>query len=148
MPSGGFDGLPIEKAHYMHPMTANTKPFQPCHMFFYGSLMDSEVIQAILNLPVLPSTEAATVSGFQVKMWGIYPALVPSTTPELVKGRVWKVDIEEHFQRLAEYETSAYDWVECDATLEDGTMISECRTFCWYQKYFKASVTRRREPEL
>jgi gamma-glutamylcyclotransferase (GGCT)/AIG2-like uncharacterized protein YtfP len=132
-------------------------------MFFYGSLMDSEVIQAILKLEDLPLTTAATISGFKIKMWGIYPALVPDTSG-LVTGTIWKVDSEEHFDRLAAYETSAYDWVECDVTLEDGSVLLGCRTFCWagrpdsneleegrfdlerYQKYFKPSVIRRRSP--
>jgi gamma-glutamylcyclotransferase (GGCT)/AIG2-like uncharacterized protein YtfP len=128
-------------------------------MFFYGSLIDSEVIKAILNLPGLPATKLATISGFQIKMWGIYPAMVPSTSGS-VTGVIWKVDSEEHFERLAAYETSVYDWIECDVTLEGGTMLPGCRTFCWagrpdsnelqeghfdlqrYQKYFKPSVTR------
>jgi len=89
-------------------------------------------------------------------MWGTYPALIPSDSSK-VKGRVWKVDSEEHFNRLAAYETAAYTWIECE-------VIEGCRAFCWaghpesteledgsfdlerYQKYFKASVTRRRSP--
>jgi hypothetical protein len=120
--------------------------------------MDPEVIQTILNLAELPTTKPATLSGFRIKLWSIYPALVPST-PGSVNGTVWKVDTEEHFNRLAAYETSVYDWVECDITLEDSTVLPNCRTFCWaeipdsneleegsfdlqrYQKYFKPSVT-------
>ena len=132
-------------------------------MFFYGSLMDPEVIKAILDLPELPTTNPATIYGFRVRMWGICPALIPSPYGEVV-GSVWAVTSEEHFERLAAYETTAYMWVECEAVLEDGTAIGLCRTFCWageadskeledgkfdlqrYQKYFKPSVTRRRSP--
>jgi gamma-glutamylcyclotransferase (GGCT)/AIG2-like uncharacterized protein YtfP len=139
----------------------SNRPFQPCLMFFYGSLMDPEVVQAVLNLPELPSTKPATIFGFRIKMWGIYPALIPSTSGQ-VAGFVWEVDSEEHFERLAAYETAAYTWVECEAVLDEGTVCKDCRTFCWagnadsneledgcfdlerYQKYFKSSVTRRR----
>lgn len=134
-------------------------PFQACHMFFYGSLMDPEVVQAVLGLPDLPVTTPATISGFRIKMWGIYPALIPSPSGEVL-GSVWEVTLEDHFQRLAAYETAAYTWIECEATLEDNTVLKGCRTFCWagspdskeleagsfdlerYQKYFKSSVTR------
>lgn len=130
-------------------------------MFFYGSLMDPEVIQAILNLSELPVTKPATLSGYQIKMWGIYPALIPKESGR-VTGYVWEVTSEDQFERLAAYETTAYRWVECDAVLEDGAVLKGCRTFCWagapdsreledgnfdlerYQKYFKSSVTRRR----
>jgi gamma-glutamylcyclotransferase (GGCT)/AIG2-like uncharacterized protein YtfP len=90
----------------------SNRPFQPCLMFFYGSLMDPEVVQAVLNLPELPSTKPATIFGFRIKMWGIYPALIPSTSGQ-VAGFVWEVDSEEHFERLAAYETAAYTWIEC-----------------------------------
>jgi gamma-glutamylcyclotransferase (GGCT)/AIG2-like uncharacterized protein YtfP len=100
-------------------------------MFFYGSLMDPEVIQAILNLPELPTTRPATISGFQVKMWSIYPTLIPGN--EKVSGVVWEVKKEEHFKRLQAYETAAYKWTWCEAILEndDKTVIENCRTFCW-----------------
>ncbi|KAH9874594.1 hypothetical protein IAQ61_003784 [Plenodomus lingam] len=96
-------------------------------------------------------------------MWGIYPTLIPSHGGS-VTGTVWKVTSEAHFDRLAAYETAAYRWDECDAVLEDGEILGNCRTFCWagepdskelekgsfdlerYQKYFKPSVTRRRTP--
>ncbi|KAH4844673.1 hypothetical protein HBH75_190530 [Parastagonospora nodorum] len=139
------------------------RPFQPCHMFFYGSLIDPEVIQAILNLAELPTTKPAIISGFRIKLRGMYPALVPSASG-LVNGTVYKVDTEEHFNRLAAYESPAYDWVKCDATLEDSTVLPNYRTFCWaeipdsneleegsfdlrrYQKCFKPSVTERGSP--
>jgi len=129
-------------------------------MFFYGSLMDPEVIQAILGLPEVPTTQPATISGFQIKMWGIYPTMIPSSSGKVV-GVVWEVTSEDQFERLAAYETAAYRWVKCEAILENGAVLKGCRTFCWageqdskeledgafdlerYQKYFKPSVTGR-----
>ena len=137
------------------------EPFQPFHMFFYGSLMDPDVLQAILDLPELPTTRPATISGFSIKMWGIYPTLIPCYSGS-VTGTLWKVTSEAQFDRLAAYETAAYRWDKCNAVLEGGKVLENCRTFCWagepdskeledgsfdlerYQKYFKPSVTRRR----
>lgn len=139
------------------------EPFQQFQMFFYGSLMDPEVLQAILDLSELPTTRPATISGFRIKMWGIYPTLIPSHSGS-VTGTVWKVTLGAHFDRLAAYETAACRRDECDAVLECGEVLRNCRTFCWsgepdskeledgsfdlehYQKYFKSSVTRRRSP--
>ncbi|KAK0119678.1 hypothetical protein ONS95_011114 [Cadophora gregata] len=137
-----------------------TDPFRPCYMFFYGSLMDAEVLQSVLDLPETPSVTQGEIKGFSMKMWGIYPTII--RTPEgTISGTVWKVDSEPHFQRLEEYETSVYTWWHCDVVLEDGRALKECRTFCWagdvnskeleegtfdlsrYQKYFKSSVVRR-----
>jgi hypothetical protein len=98
--------------------------------------------------------------GFTVKMWGIYPALLPCSAGEVL-GAVWECASDAHFRRLAEYETSAYSWCECTVVLEDGTEVLNCRTFCWagdvdskelesgsfdlerYQKDFKSSVVRK-----
>lgn len=141
------------------------EPFHSFRMFFYGSLMDPEVLQAILSLPELPVARPAAIYGFRVKMWGIYPALVPACSiSEKVHGTVWEVTSQIQFDRLAAYETQAYRWGECDGNLEGDETINGCRVFCWagepdskeldegsfdlerYQKYFKGSVTRRRSP--
>ncbi|KAF2125903.1 hypothetical protein P153DRAFT_348110 [Dothidotthia symphoricarpi CBS 119687] len=138
-------------------------PLVPCHMFFYGSLMDPDVLQAITGLPEAPLVKKGTITGFSIRMWGTYPALVPCSTGE-VKGTVWELTSEAHFRRLADYETLAYTWCECNVVLEDGKSLSSCRTFCWagdvnsqdleerefdferYQKHFKPSVLRRGTP--
>lgn len=128
--------------------------------------MDPEVLQAVLNLPELPTTRPATISSFKVRMWSIYPALILGDYDEIVSGVVWKVEKEDHFKRLQEYETSAYKWTWCEAVLEDDkTVLKKCRVFCWagepdskeledgsfdlerYRKYFKSCVVRRRPPE-
>ena len=81
-------------------------------------------------------------------------------------GAVWKVTSEDHFDKLAAYETAAYRLSdECEAVLvEGGELLRGVRTFVWagrpdskeleeggfdlerYRRYFKASVTRRRSP--
>ena len=59
------------------PTTPDLQPFAPCHMFFYGSLMDPEVIETIAKLQSPAQVRTATITGFRVKMWGIYPTLIP-----------------------------------------------------------------------
>ncbi|KAI5806339.1 hypothetical protein EDC01DRAFT_148446 [Geopyxis carbonaria] len=148
---------------FLQATKVHSEPFHPCYMFFYGSLMDPEVLQAILDLPKLPTTKPATISGFRIKMWSIYPTLLSSYSGS-VTGTVWKVTSEAHFDRLVAYETSHYRWTKCEAVLEGGEVLSNCLTFCWaeklnskeledgsfdlehYQKYYKSSVTRRRPP--
>lgn len=163
VPPVAFDGPDIDEECNMHLMLSDTgpreKPFKPCHMFFYGSLMDPEVLQGVLRLPDLPTTTPATIDGYKIKMWGIYPTLVPAHGN--VSGVVWKLGSEEHFKRLVAYETHAYTWSNRSAMLQDGTVLSDCRIFVWagspddeeleegdfdlelYQMYFKPSAFRR-----
>ncbi|KAL1983406.1 hypothetical protein VTN96DRAFT_10388 [Rasamsonia emersonii] len=140
-------------------------PFKPCHLFFYGSLMDPEVLQSVLGLPELPVLQKGWVTGFTIKMWGIYPALIPKDGDTKVMGAVWKVDEPSQFLRLMEYETEAYKWCPCTVHLCDGGVLPESRTFIWagdpaskdledgsfdlerYQKYFKPSVVRKHTTE-
>ena len=135
-------------------------PFEPCPFFFYGSLMDPEVLQAVLELPETPIVESGSVCGFSIKMWGIYPALIPHEGGG-VSGSMWRVNSESQFLRLKEYETSAYTWCACDIELSSGEILTGCRSFCWagdsgskeleegsfdlqrYQRYFKPSVVRK-----
>jgi len=142
------------------------QPFSPCFFFFfYGSLMDPEVLQTVLSLAQTPTVEKASVAGFSMKMWGIYPTLIRSAAgvggEEKISGTVWKVEEEAHFLRLSAYETGAYTWCPCEIELSSGDVLGGCRTFCWagdpnsrdleegkfdlerYQKYFKPSVVRR-----
>ncbi|KAF2867002.1 hypothetical protein BDV95DRAFT_631464 [Massariosphaeria phaeospora] len=61
----------IRNSNFLRVMTAmnapesipdrpeSPRPFQPCHMFFYGTLMDTEVLQTILQLTELPVVRPA-----------------------------------------------------------------------------------------
>jgi len=136
------------------------RPFTPCYMFFYGSLMDPEVLQSVLGLSPTPAVAKGVITGFAIKMWGIYPTIIRCREGK-ISGTVWKVDSEAHFLGLQEYETDAYTCCSCDVELEGGKMSTNCRTFCWagdadskelvdgsfdlvrYQKYFKPSVVRK-----
>ena len=55
-------------SHEPQPLANSGTPFQPCHMFFYSSLMDPEVLQTILKLPELPDIRRGSVTSFSIKM--------------------------------------------------------------------------------
>lgn len=122
--------------------------------------MAAEVLQTIAGLPEVPTVQEGSVTGFEMKMWGIYPTLIPCAGGQ-VSGTVWKVNEPRTFFRLQKYETSAYTWCSCEIRLSNGEILGGCRNFCWagdvnskelkegkfdfehYQKYFKASVVRK-----
>ena len=62
----------------------------------------------------------AKVRHFKLKMWGQYPALVHGTGDDQVQGRAWEVPVQEHAERLAQYETRAYEVAPCTILLTDG----------------------------
>jgi gamma-glutamylcyclotransferase (GGCT)/AIG2-like uncharacterized protein YtfP len=133
-------------------------PWEPTPYFFYGSLMDPEVLQSVLGLSETPKLQRGTISHFKIKMWGIYPEFVKAEGG-IVEGMAWVVHTEEQLQRLQNYETSAYTSSYCIVDLADGGRIDFARTFRWngdpdsreledgtfdilrYQKYFKPSIT-------
>jgi gamma-glutamylcyclotransferase (GGCT)/AIG2-like uncharacterized protein YtfP len=142
------------------------------HLFFYGSLMDPEVLQAVLGLSRPPEMEPGYITGFKIKLWGIYPTLVPDTDGSgegKVDGMVRTSERYEHLMSLGAYETSVYELCDCEIRKKgDGdesradTRVVKGLTFKWaedpqssqlvegsldferYQKYYKPSVVRRR----
>jgi len=134
-------------------------------MFFYGTLQDPDVLTTLLSLQLSPILHSASISGYAIKMWGIYPALIPSTAQSTVKGMLWRCESEAHFEKLRAYETGAYTWMECDAVLLDGDgegIVRGVRVFVWagntndeeledgnfdfkwWKRYLKSSVVKRR----
>ena len=105
-------------------------PFTPCYLFAYGTLTDPEVLEAVLSLPSTPTLNEGWITGFKIKMWGIYPTLIPSPEGQ-VSGKVWEVETKAQFDRLAEYETSAYTPCSCKIYLKDGREEANSRVFVW-----------------
>ncbi|EFW19145.1 hypothetical protein D8B26_007313 [Coccidioides posadasii str. Silveira] len=103
----------------------------PTLLFVYGSLMDTDVIQVVLSLTAPPPPlQAAKLRDYRMKMWHIYPTLIPHKGSE-IQGRVYPVESLDHFQRLESYETRAYTWTVCDVELDDGSVAQGCRVFIW-----------------
>ncbi|KAI8635132.1 hypothetical protein F5Y19DRAFT_621 [Xylariaceae sp. FL1651] len=60
-----------------HAPLFSSTTFKPCHMFFYGTLMDPDVLQRITCCPTKPVMRPGWISGFKPKMWSTYPTLIP-----------------------------------------------------------------------
>ncbi|XHF98849.1 hypothetical protein AWENTII_002383 [Aspergillus wentii] len=109
--------------------------------------MDPEVLQTVLDLSEPPKTQSGSIYGFKVKMWGIYPAVVPQKEGK-VPGTVWRISTADQLRKL-----------------NSGEVLGDSQTFCWggdpkskeledgqfdlvrYQRYFKDSVVRKRDTE-
>jgi len=85
--------------------------------FVYGSLMDPSTLQSILHTTFPPTLDPANLTGYHIKMWGSYPALLPSSPSSSVNGMVFEISAFEHAkqiqQRLEEYEGPNYKLREC-----------------------------------
>jgi gamma-glutamylcyclotransferase (GGCT)/AIG2-like uncharacterized protein YtfP len=97
-------------------------PLAPCvgPYFFYGTLMDPSLLSEILALPEKPRLRPAKLTGYSLKLWGQYPALVDGATGEVVEGMAYDVESEQHAEKLAAYETRAYRSAPCRIRFMDG----------------------------
>lgn len=101
--------------------------------FFYGTLMDPNMLMEILDLEEEPTLRPAKIAGYSCKLWGQYPALINGPQGSIVEGAVYEVQSEGHAARLAEYETKAYRIVPCDIKFMDGKEPAEvCGTMFRY----------------
>jgi hypothetical protein len=46
-------------------------------------------------------------------MWGVYPAVIPSSRDNQIERMIYAIASPEQFKRLEEYETLAYTWCDC-----------------------------------
>jgi gamma-glutamylcyclotransferase (GGCT)/AIG2-like uncharacterized protein YtfP len=95
--------------------------------FFYGTLMDPQLLSEILSLSEIPTLHPTKIIGYSLKLWGQYPALVDGETGEAVEGMVYHVDEPKHAERLAEYETNAYWPAPCLINVMEGEHSAEIR---------------------
>lgn len=80
--------------------------------------MDPRFLQKLLDLPEIPTLRSAKVTGYSLKLWGHYPALIDDPGG-IIHGTVYHVDSEEAAQRLADYETKAYCVFPCTIIFTD-----------------------------
>lgn len=76
--------------------------------------------------------QPATISGFRIKIWGPFPALVPSESGT-VNGCVWDLDHLDQIVALNAYESSAHKPIFCNIATQDADgneVIKEARMFC------------------
>ncbi|THY50484.1 hypothetical protein D6C98_05991 [Aureobasidium pullulans] len=107
--------------------------------FVYGSLMDPSTLQSALQTIFPPTLHPATLTGYHIKMWGSYPALLPSSLSSSVNGMVFEINAFEHAkqiqQRLEEYEGPNYKLRKCIVDVQgrgdrEGKMV-KARVFEW-----------------
>jgi hypothetical protein len=58
----------------------DTEPSIPFNLFFYGSLMDSDVLSYVAKPHLPPIYQKASIKNFAMKLWGPYPTLIPATS--------------------------------------------------------------------
>lgn len=85
LPSSVVDSSNNRRALYTSPsnhisnfLTNRT----PCLLFFYGTLSLPHVLQRVLGINQAPILLPASISGYTMKMWGPYPALVRPEQPQ------------------------------------------------------------------
>jgi Gamma-glutamyl cyclotransferase, AIG2-like len=113
-------------------MSQGVTACQHQYFFFYGSLMDPEVLQSVLSLPKPPTLRPARIRWFKQKMWGPYPTLVQTDNEDhVVIGVVHRVDSYIHHSRLESYETKAYNTRFCTIEVDDGNVYPLGWVFAW-----------------
>ena len=100
---------PLEEWEKAKPKIWQRKPF-----FFYGTLKEPQTLSRVLNKPVSPSSlRPAYIEGYSIEMWGQYKALVTGPQGNIIEGMAYDVESEEDEEKLAFYETIAYDVASC-----------------------------------
>jgi len=64
--------IPAPSNHISSYLTNHT----PCLLFFYGTLSLPHILQQVLSLNETPILLPASITGFNIRMWGPFPALV------------------------------------------------------------------------
>lgn len=86
-------------------------------LFFYGTLQDANFLKNLLSLPTTPILRRATLAGYKIKLWSLYPILVPQEG-FTVEGMLWDGATQTQFDRLEYYESNAYKWTEVVVEVE------------------------------
>jgi gamma-glutamylcyclotransferase (GGCT)/AIG2-like uncharacterized protein YtfP len=102
-----------------HATTRNTPPTSRklIPLFFYGTLQDPTFLRSLPSLPHTPTLRPARLTGYKLKLWSLYPILVPEKG-SVVNGVLWAGAKQEEFENLEKYEGNAYKWVEVDVEIE------------------------------
>ncbi|KAH6854730.1 hypothetical protein B0I37DRAFT_362901 [Chaetomium sp. MPI-CAGE-AT-0009] len=113
--------------------------FEPCTFFFYGSLMDPQVLMAVAGLDDQPDLQDVWIEGFEMKMWGgMYPVLLPTNNIDdnsgvghRIRGKAWRATTIDQCLRLQRYETSAYQPADCLLYHSGGSEPTKGLVFVW-----------------
>lgn len=95
--------------------------------FFYGTLMDPDVLAAVIGRKMLPGRmKPATLAGWRrVGLKGTpYPAIVPGAAADTVAGIVVAELTAADVRNLKRFEGAAYDIETVSVTLDGGEAVS------------------------
>lgn len=126
--AGDGDGWQVDDAVLEMQEAAEREKKKP--YFFYGSLMDASTLKRVLGLEERPQLKPASIVGYDIKMWGPYPALQDGPPGNVVPGMMWEVEGTKGKDRLAEYETCNYKECGCIIEMGDGSNVWGT-TFMW-----------------
>lgn len=99
-------------------------------MFFYGTLTLPHILGRVLALESAPTLTEASITGYEIKRWGPYPALVASRDAK-VQGKVCKIWTEDQLEALQRYETRNYKPERCKISVNGVEEPVEGWTFVW-----------------
>ncbi|GAW18134.1 hypothetical protein ANO14919_076070 [Xylariales sp. No.14919] len=120
-----------------HPLLFTSATFKPCHMFFYGTLMDpldhglqAEDVGFISDfdpirgalISVLATGEAKLGQGGEFSSQGDAQTRASESSIK-IHGIFWKVEDYQYFWALQQYETSAYRGYWCRIHVEGNSQI-------------------------
>jgi hypothetical protein len=111
------------------PDRDNFVGFRPQYFIFYGSVMYAWQLRKVLQLQETPVLQSASIVGWDIMMWGQYPALILKVN-NITHGMAYEVQKEEHVEYLKHYETEAYSVKGCVIKLADGRELAG-KTFIW-----------------
>jgi gamma-glutamylcyclotransferase (GGCT)/AIG2-like uncharacterized protein YtfP len=135
-PTNGDQKLSLINRKFLRGRTFEPPPdrdnflgFRPQYFFFYGSLMDVGQLRKVLQLQETPVLQSASIVGWDIMLWGRYPALVFKAN-NITHGMAYEVQKKEHVEYLTHYETEAYRIKGCMIKLADGRELAG-KTFIW-----------------
>lgn len=95
--------------------------YKPIYYFFYGTLMNPDILRGVLGLKSEPVLRSAKIYGYELANWAQYKALIDSKPGTVVTGRAYMVQSVEEEYKLAYYETNAYTLASCAIYFTDGS---------------------------
>lgn len=99
--------------------------------FFYGTLQDPTILSEVIDSSTTPTLKPAQIIGYELKLWGQYPAVVDKQDG-VVEGSVFEVLDEAAAEKLAYYETNNYRPEPCNIYYKDGSQkTGYLFKFCW-----------------
>lgn len=82
--------------------------------------MDPATLASVLKQPGRPELHPAYITGYSIKLWGEYPAIVDEILDQSIRRVVYRVRSRAEEDRLAAYETDMYRVKVCIVHLADG----------------------------